>query len=258
MIALGAAMLAGCGGSSDSDRAKVATTVSDSSAMVSASSEAAEERGTSMVRFVNAVPASGALDVVSDSIALFTAVAYGSVTPYREVRDNIKTFSLRPNGGEAQLIGNTETMSDGGRYTIVALPDREGGTTIRVMKDELATDSGKARIRLVNAALGNDDIDVVMSGKSDALFDDIDYGSDAGFKDIDPVETGFAIRREDSKRDMATVKRMQVKAGRAYTIVLAGASGGALRAITFSDELMTASTSTAPLRDTSRGPGRMP
>ena len=258
ILALGAAAFAGCGSTKESDTAAVTTTRSDSSATVSLSSDAAKERGTSMVRFVNAVPSSGTLDVIADSITLFSAVEYGSVTAYREVRDNINAFSLRPKGRNPQLIGNTETMRNGGRYTVVALPDREGGTTLSVMKDDLATDSGKARIRVVNAALGNDDVDIVMTGQKDALFDDIDYGTEAGFKDVEPMETSFAIRHEESRRDIATVKRMQLKAGRAYTIVLAGSAGGALRAISFSDEFSADSTSSASSRDTARNRSRAP
>ena len=257
-LALGAAAFAGCGDAKESNTAAVTTTRSDSSTTVSPSSDAAEGRGTSMVRFVNAVSASGALDVMTDSVSLFTAVEYGSVTAYREVRDNIKAFSLRPKGRDAQLIGNTETMRDGGRYTIVALPDRDGGTTLRIMKDDLATDSGRARIRVVNAAPGNDDMDIVMIGRKDALFDDIDYGTEAGFKDVDPTETSFAVRREDSRRDVATVKRMQIMAGRAYTIVLAGNAGGALRAISFSDEFAADSASATTSRDTNRNRSRTP
>ena len=257
-LALGATVFAGCGGTKASDTAAVTTTRSDSSASVSPSSDAAKERGTSMVRFVNAVPLSGELDVMTDSVTLFSKVEYGSVTAYREVRDNINAFVLRPKGRDPQLIGNTETMRDGGRYTVVALPDRDGGTTLRVMKDDLATDSGKARIRVVNAAPGNDDVDIVMTGRKDALFDDIDYGTEAGFKDVDPIETSFAIRREESRRDIATVKRMQLKAGRAYTIVLAGGAGGTLRAISFSDELAVDSTSSTLLRDTNRNRNRTP
>ena len=256
-LAIGATAFAGCGGTKESDTAAV-TTRSDSSASISPSSDAAKERGISMVRFVNAVPSSGPLDVMTDSVALFSAVEYGSVTAYREIRDNISAFTLRPKGRDPQLIGNTETMRDGGRYTVVALPDRDGGTTLRVMKDDLATDSGKARIRVVNAAPGNDDVDIVMTGQKDALFDDIDYGTEAGFKDVDPIETSFAIRREESQRDIATVKRMTLKAGRAYTIVLAGGAGSVLRAISFSDELAADSTSSTSSRDTSRNRNRTP
>ena len=258
MLALGATTFAGCGGAKESNTAAVTTTRSDSSATMSPSSDAAKERGTSMVRFVNAVPTSGTLDIMTDSTSLFSAVEYGSVTAYREVRDNINAFSLKPNGRDPQLVGNTETMRDGGRYTVVALPDRDGGTTLRVMKDDLATDSGKARIRVVNAAPGNDDVDIVMIGRKDALFEDIDYGTEAGFKDVDPMETSFTVRREDSQRVMATVKRMRIKAGRAYTIVLAGGAGGALRAISFSDEFAADSASTTVARDTNRSRSRAP
>ncbi len=39
----------------------------------------------------------------------------------------------------------TTFLSDGNRYTIVALPDDKGGATMRIVRDEVVPDSGKAR-----------------------------------------------------------------------------------------------------------------
>lgn len=236
-VAIGA--LAACGTKGENNA--VATTTSDSAVGdVSRSAASADARGTSMVRFVNAMPGGNPLSVSSDSVAIFSNVKSGDVTPFQELRDNVKTFSLGTPGALTGMASNTETMRDGGRYTIFALSDRDGGASLKITRDELSPEEGKARIRVVHAAPGLDDVDVMMNGQKDALFDDIDYGSEAGFKDVAPTSTGFVIRHNDRNHAVASLKSMTLKAGSAYTIVLIGRPGGKVDAVSFTDEMVGA------------------
>ncbi len=236
-FAIGA--LSACGTRGENNA--VETTVSDSAAgTISPSAASADARGTSMVRFVNAMPGGNPVSVSSDSVAVFSSVKFGDVTPYQELRENIKTFALGTPGAMTGTASNTETMRDGGRYTIFALPDRDGGASLKITRDELAPEAGKARIRVVHAAPGLDDVDVMMSGQKDALFDDVDYGSEAGFKDVAPGNASFVIRHKDRDLAVANLKAMTLKAGSAYTIVLIGRPGGKVEAMSFTDEMVGA------------------
>ncbi len=237
------AALSACG--NKNENAAVETTVGDSSAgATSPSAAAADARGTSMIRFVNAMPGNQAVSVSTDSVALFPDVKFGDVTSYRELEQNIKTFSLGAPGALTGMASNTETMRDGGRYTILALPDRDGGASLKIFRDELAPDAGKARVRVVHAAPGMDDLDVMMTGQTDPLFDDIDYGSEAGFKDVTPASVGFTVRRDDRNVAVANLKTMTLKAGSAYTIVLIGRPGNKVEAVSFVDEMIPAGMAT--------------
>jgi hypothetical protein len=202
---------------------------------VSPSGDAAAKEGKSMVRLVNALPNSKAIDVAGDDRTLFTAVGYKTVTPYVEVRDNQIDFKLMHATKDSSVAGNSEMMADGNRYTIVALPDDKGGATMRILRDEVVPDSGKARIRVINAAPGVKDADVALQGQKDALFEDVDYAAEAGYKDITPVTATVEIRRDDPNAKTILVKDVHFEAGKAYTIVLTGSKANPVEVITFED-----------------------
>lgn len=242
MLPLGAAVLLGCAGAQT--KTPVVTN-SDEGKSTSASGDAAAKRGTSFVRFVNALPGSGDLAVTADKRDLFASVGYETVTPYQETSDNIATFSLRAPGNGGELASNSETMTDGYRYTIVALSDEKGGASLRVLRDELVTDSGKARLRMIHAAPGLEDVDFVVQGWKDPVFNNISYSTEAGFKDVDPMTATFEVRRDKGGARLVTVPKMTLKAGRSYTIILTGVSPNKLSIITFDDTVVPGAVTAA-------------
>ena len=229
---LAVALAAGCGGGK-TDR-PVATNSDGSSSASPAGTDVAKQ-GKSLVRLVNALPAKQDVDVSGDDRMVFSGVEYKKVTPYAEMRDNLVTFRLRPAGRDSVLADNHETLTDGYRYTIVALPGEHGEPRMRILRDEVVPDAGKARIRVINAAPDIGEIDVAMQGQKDALFSGVNYGSEAGYKDIDPTTSTIDIRSDLRTRRSIQLKNMTFEAGKAYTIVLAGWGTNAIEAITFDD-----------------------
>jgi Domain of unknown function (DUF4397) len=236
-----AALIAACG-SKDDTRAVETSTGDQPAGAVSPSAAAADARGTSMVRFVNAMPGSAALTVSSDSMALFSDVKPGDVTSYRELEENVKTFSLGKPGATSGTPSNTESMRDGGRYTIFALSNREGGTDMKIVRDDLAPEAGKARIRLVHAAPGMDDVDVMMTGQDDPVFNDVDYGTEAGFKDVTPGNVALTVRHEDKNLAVASLRSLPLKAGAATTLILISRGAGKVDVVKFTDEMVGTGT----------------
>jgi len=202
---------------------------------LSPSGDSAAGQGRSMVRLVNALPANQSIDVSGDDRTIFSAVSYKKVTPYVEVKDNRVTFKLFPAAKDSSIADNSEMMADGNRYTIVALPDDKGGATMRILRDEVVPDSGKARIRVINASPGVKDADVALQGQKDPLFSDIDYKSEAGYKDITPVTATVEIRGDDPNSKPILLKNVHFEAGKAYTIVLTGWKTKPVEVITFDD-----------------------
>lgn len=231
---LGAALvaLAACKGAQT--KTPVVTTT-DNGQSVSPSGDAADRRGTSLARFVNAVPGSSKMTVKADSTALFGDVAYKTVTSYQEVQDNLERFTVQGGNAErAELAGNSEMLADGHRYTIVALRDEQGGAKLRILRDELVPDAGKARIRVIQGAPGLPEVDVAVQGQKDPIFEGVNYASEAGFKDVTPGRTVLEVREEDKSAALKRLPAMSLEVGKSYTIVLTG-TAGRLEAITFED-----------------------
>jgi len=220
---LAAGILAGCGGDKTKD-AVVSTTKGVKT--TSESGDSAAKRGRSLVRLVNAMPG-GPLDLTTEDRATFVNVSFKSVTPFR----------IRANDGDSVLANNTETVADGSRYTIIAMPTADGTVSLRVIRDEVVPDSGKARIRIIQATPGLSDVDVALSGQKDLVFDNVKYGAEAGYKDVTPATATLEFRMGDPPHVTVPLrlKTMELAAGRAYTVVIMGAPPHGIQTLVFND-----------------------
>ena len=213
-------------------------TTADGEAKASPSGTEMAKEGKSLVRLVNAIPGKTGIDVSSEDRTVFSGVDYKAVTSYAEIRDNAVTFRLRSAGHDSTLADNKEMMTDGYRYTIVALPGEKGEPRMRILRDEVVPDSGKARIRVINAAPDIGAVDVAMQGQKDALFNSVHYGSEAGFTDITPTSATIEVRSDLKTRKPLLLKNRHFMAGKAYTIVLTGWGTGGIDAVTFDDAVI--------------------
>jgi uncharacterized protein DUF4397 len=211
-------------------------TTTEQGKSTSPSGVAADRRGTTLVRVVNALPGKMKVDIAADSRVLFTGVGYQDVTDFQELRENVTRFVVRPAGQDTVVAENKEVMGDGARYTLVALPDDKGQPQLRVLRDELVTDPGKTKLRVINAAAGMEDLKVTVQGKDTPLFDNVPLGTEAGYKDIDPMTATLVFQAKSGAP--LTVEKVKLDAGRAYTIVLTGAAGKKPDAVRFDDRLV--------------------
>jgi hypothetical protein len=256
-VAALAVVLAGCSNQTE----RPVTTKSAQGSTTSAAGDVAEDRGTSLVRVVHALGTHSAVTIrVDDSTAAFENVSFKTVTPYREQRGNTVKFVLfdaarvpaagaTPNDADsAHMVGdsgdandglatNNEMMQDGERYTVFVMPSDDGtGARMRVVRDAPDTDDGKARIRFVNAVPLGGELDLRATNQEDAIFDDVNYGNEAGYKDIDPRANVTLTVRGDKTSATSVRDLKRIDAGKSYTVVAAGRAGK-VTVIHFEDEV---------------------
>jgi hypothetical protein len=180
-----------------------------------------------LVRVVNAIPGD-AIDIYAGDSAAFSAVGYTRATPYREIPDNLFNFQIKRSAGAEPLAENRENLKDGGHYTIVALPD-EGGAdkrNLRVLDDELTpVAADKARVRVINGVPGDTDVDLVLRGRDEPLFDGVNFKSEAGWNEFDPAAGALEVRPDNGKNVLATLADVKLEGGKTYTFVLSGKPG---------------------------------
>lgn len=99
------------------------------------------------------------------------------------------------------------------------------------------TEIGKARIRVIQATPGLSDVDVALSGQKDLVFDNIRYGTEAGYKDVTPATATLEFRMGDPPHVTVPLrlKTMTLAPGRAYTLVIVGAPPRGIQTIAFND-----------------------
>ena len=221
LLAGGVVLFAGaCKGNRDTGAVTSKTAEGTSSAPAS---EVAENRDVALVRVINAIPAGGPVTILAGDSAAFTGVDYKTATPFREIRDD--RFNFKLGSADHPLAENRENLNGGGHYTIVAMPDAGGADkrNLRVLEDDLKpVTPEKARIRVINAVPGDLEISVFVRGRTDPLFDGVNFKSEAGWDEVDPVAGTLEIRPEGKKNVLASLPNVKLEGGKSYTFVVSG------------------------------------
>jgi hypothetical protein len=233
--------------------------------------EAAKSK-VALVRFVNAAPERASLDF--GNMSLFSDVAYNTVTPYKEVPGERHDFKLVATGAHTKNgkpVTESEGLSNGARYTVIAALDKNGNEKLDVIDDNFSQPAdGKSKVRVINASEKEVDVYAPVSteGKEegsadrakhpdrnnpyaneDKWFSGVNAVSSTSFKDVAPydgkldiVSAGYNNR---AQRAQATHVAMNMRPGDLYTVIVTGGGRHPLDAVKIDDHLDNANTNTA-------------
>jgi hypothetical protein len=213
-------------------------TTSTGETNVSSPADSVAERGHSLVRVVNAVTGGKDVAVELGDQTLFSGVKVGSVTDYRETSSNLASFSVKAPGAVlgSMLAQTDQILLDGMRYTVFLVAEDVSKNTLRVVRDEVIPDSGKARIRVLQASFGAPELDIRVFGAKDDLFSGVNFKSEAGYADVEPATVTLELRAANEPKVLLRVPRVVLKRGTSTTIVITG--GSKLSSFRFTDALM--------------------
>jgi hypothetical protein len=228
------AFLAGCQDAQTDKEVKTRTSTGD--AAVSISGDSADKRGVALVRVINAVPGKNRLLVRADRDHQLTAAEYKTVTDYQPIDKNWVTFEIGSAGDSTfePLATNREMLTDGHRYTIVVMRDSAKNFETRVLRDEISDDTTQARVRVIHAARGVNEVNLVQRG-ADTLVDGVNFTMEAGYKAVKPWTGTLEVRAESGNRLLLSIPDVALQAGRSYTIVLTRNAAGKLESFRFDD-----------------------
>jgi len=223
---LAAMLLIGACATEPRSNEPVKTTTAETGTAVAPPAKEVKKRGQALVRFIHAMPGQRPIDAWVDLDKPFTKVDYKIVTAYQEVPGERHTFSVRPAGETpAQpLLENSESLAEGKHYTIIALPGTyRTAPALRIIDDNLTPPaSGKAKLRVINAAPDARDIDIYAQGKDRALFEFVNPNSESSYTEVDPMNVTLEVRPTSQKNILLTVPNLKFEAGKIYTIIVTG------------------------------------
>lgn len=231
------ALLAACSGNKTNQPTASETPGGGSTAP--AGQDAANQK-KALVRFAQTVPGSEHLDLWFGDMKAFSNVAFKGVTPYIELPAERHDFKLQ-NSGNTQataLATNSEGLTAGAHYTIVAerKSGRDASLTLDALNDDLTPpQSGKTKVRFVNAAVGLGKIDAF--GPEGKISGGIDENSATSYQEIAAAPGPMEIRRSDKKVDVLRIDKMNLEPGKLYTIFIVGGNGSPFQAIPVTDQL---------------------
>src|SRR5262249_39814690 len=134
---------------------------------------------------------------------------------------------------------NSEGLSAGGHYTIVAERKsvKDPGYTLDAIDDDLKPPSeGKAKVRVVNSAVGLGKIDII--GPNGKILTGVAQDSSTCYRHVPPSQGTLEIRRNDKSVDALRIPNMSIQSGQLYTIFIVGGAGQRLEAIPVTDRLI--------------------
>jgi hypothetical protein len=233
LAALSLLVAGGC----QKDSTPIVTTSQDG-ASVSSPADSVQARGNSLVRVVNAVAGGKAVAATIEGRTLFTEILPGAVSDYSEVSANLAEFKVNVPGGATMYSfpANEQMLTDGNRYTIFLIAEDVSTAVLRIVKDDVVPDSGKAKIRVMHAAPGGPEFDVVATNGTTKLFTGVNFKSEAGFMDVEPARVDLEIRATTGNKLLLRIPAVDLQRGSATTIVITGAS--TLQYIKFTDLML--------------------
>jgi hypothetical protein len=192
------------------------------------------DRTKANLRFVNA-SAYAALDLrVGDSLR-FGAVAYGTAPAYQEIDPDKTASSISRAGSATPLVSLTPTLTRKNHYTLLAWGTQGQLKTVLLDEDAAAPASGKAKLRVVNAAADAGAVDIYLGAESDNLLDAVALKSAAAvgalgeFATVNSGVWRLRVTAAGTKADLRLdVGALELASGATYTLVLTPAAGGVL------------------------------
>lgn len=215
-----------------------------------AASESPTARVTN-VRIVHAMPGVTGIDLIADDRPEVSNVAFRSVSPYEQVSNEVRMFRVVRAGqtGTADsvtLVRSNELALTGQYHTLIAFgaPGEDHDRVARprdtglgadtavaartdtdaqlahVRDDEPLNDSTMARLRVVNAAANTEDLDFVMTGRAEPVFDGIDYGVQVHSAEVPAGNVTIQVRREGRNAPLTRVENLRLEAGTTTTLIL--------------------------------------
>jgi hypothetical protein len=193
----------------------------------------AEERDQALMRIIHAIPEAPPADVYAADQKTFTGVQFGQATAYKAVPEESFKLTLKAAGTESSpvLVEAQQDVKAGKRYTVLAMPDRDGAAKLDVFTDEqLVPPPDKALVRVIHAAPEAGSVAVYSTVKTqDPEIENIDYAAPARYEVVDPNDVNVSIESKlqpsgAKSKASAVVTKATLEPGKVYTLVIAPAS----------------------------------
>lgn len=205
------------------------------------SAAAAKKAEVALVRFVNGTSETKSL-AFGDAIP-FTGVDGRDVSAYKELpaeRHDLKLMAGDAKGA-APLATNSEGLTAGKHYTVVAYADKSGQAHLDPISDDLTPPAaGQAKVRLINLAPTAPKLDLYAGAKKDPLISGATLDSATSFKDVDPAEAQLTVRQGMNRRNSAPLKDLKLEAGKLYTVLVFSDKDGKLKVKSVEDQFSAA------------------
>ena len=188
--------------------------------------------GTALVRVAHFSPDTAGVDIWVDGKKVLENVGYDTVSDYVSLPAGEHDFALRPFGAAATskpVVSATATLAAGTAYTIagVGLNQEIRG---QIFVDDLAAPpAGRAKVRVIDAVVGTNPIDVVLAGAT--TFDKVAFAAASPYEPVAPNAYGVRVHESGDPAAVLDVPNVRVGAGIIYSFAVIGGAGKPLQLV---------------------------
>jgi hypothetical protein len=192
-------------------------------ATVAAQDPADQPAGPATIRAVHAVPGGPNVDLLIDGQPSAQGLAFGTASEYAPITPGTHQIQLVPTGQSADTaLSTTEVDAQAGTAYIVTALGTASAVEMKVNEVKLeAVDTGKARVRVINASPDAQKVNVVIAG-GDELAGDLDFNSDSDYSDVDAGSYTLEVHSAEDDSLLLSAPQMTFDSGKLYDIVALG------------------------------------
>jgi hypothetical protein len=205
------------------------------------SADASHPLADALVRVAHFSPDTAGVDVWVDGKRVLQNVGYDTVSDYVPLVSGTHDFALRPFGASSTskpILAASAALAPDLAYTIAGVglnKDLRG----QIFKDNLgAPPAGRAKVRVIDAAVGGSPIDVALQGGT--TFDHVAFPNASVYEPVAPKTYGVRVMRDGN--EMLNVPNVVIGAVIIYSFVVIGGGGKPLQLVPVVDARAAAVT----------------
>jgi Domain of unknown function (DUF4397) len=176
------------------------------------------------------------VDIYLDNRKTFAQVRFPLMSAYTPVAAGKHVIDIRAAGSAATdpaLISVNAELKAGKPYLVAALGPAAALQGALIDDDLTPPAKGKSKVRVIHAAVGGDNVDVVVAG-STTLFKDVAFGKAAPYSEVEATKYDLSVRKTGTT-DQIVGKVVTLQSGGVYTIVAIGDAAGTIGLRGFAD-----------------------
>jgi hypothetical protein len=192
------------------------------------------------IRFVQATPSEGAVNVLIDSTTSAT-INYGAASGYVTVTSGSRHIQMEPNGSATTFIDQNLSLGTGSLTTMVATGDAANITGVTFNDENAVVTSGDASIRVINASpsMGAADVYIVPAGTSIAnaspTIANLAFKAATSYTDIAPGSYEVFLTSPGTKSTFTSTGTITLTVNQIRTLIAIDSLGGGFTQLTLSD-----------------------
>ena len=195
------------------------------------------------VRVVHAVSNVPTADVLFGTTTVKAGLAYKGAHGYAAVPVGAQTIKLRKGGAAADLVSVNQAVALNTDYTVVAMGTEAAPQSLVLTDVNTAPANGKAKLRVVHAAVGQGNVDVYVVKQAGDLATATAKATNlapkaaSAYVEVDADTYIVILTTAGTKTPVLTVNAVELTNGRVRTLVAVEKAGGGapIEGVVFAD-----------------------